>query len=86
MREAAARMRAITGPEYEELSGAVAEPCYVDAGAAYGMTLFNWDAVANNVNRYLDEGDPLLLDLAMDFATDAAESGAEWRDLDAAAC
>lgn len=86
MASAADRMRAITGPEYDALTGAVAEPCYVDAGAAYGMTLFAWDAVANDVNRYLDEGDPALLDLAIDFAGDAAEGAAEWRELDAGAC
>ena len=86
MESRAAALRAITGPEYEVLSGAVTEPCYVDAGAAYGMTLFNWDAAANNVNRYLDEGDPALLEMALDFASDATESGVEWRELDPDAC
>lgn len=86
MNDAAAAVRAITVPEWDALTGAVAEPCYEDAGAAYGMTIFNWDAAANNVNRFLDEADSLLLELAVDFATEAATSAAAWRDLDAVAC
>ncbi|MCV0377534.1 hypothetical protein [Microbacterium sp.] len=86
MRRAADAIRGITGPEWEALAGAVTEPCYEDAGAAYGMTIFNWDAAANNVNRFLGESDPLLLELAADFASDAVASAAQWRDLDADAC
>jgi hypothetical protein len=76
----------IAQPEIDALSGAVAEACYTDAGAAYGMAIFNWDIAAGYVRRYLLEPDPRLLELAADSARDAAESGAEWRRLDASAC
>jgi hypothetical protein len=86
METAALAVRDIVGPETDALFGLVAEPCYTDPGAAYGMTIFNWGAVADNVMRFLDEGDPLTLELAADFAEDAADSGTEWRRLDADAC
>lgn len=76
----------IAQPEIDALSGAVAEACYTDAGAAYGMAIFNWDIAAGYVRRYQLESDPQLLELAVDSARDAAESGAEWRRLDASAC
>jgi len=81
---AAEAVRVITVPETEVLLDAVAEPCDTDAGAA--MTISNWDLAANSVLRYLDEGDPLLLEVAADFATDAVASATEWRRVDGTAC
>ena len=86
MRDAADLVSDITGAETDALFGAVAEPCYADAGAAYGMTIFNWGVAAGNVLRYLDEQNDGALALAVDFAGDAIDSASEWRRLDETAC
>lgn len=86
LRAAAEKLYEMTTAESEELYGLVAEPCYTDAGAAYGMTVFNWQATAQHLLRLLDDGDENAAALAGDFGSDAIESTEEWRRLDATAC
>lgn len=86
VRAAAEQLQEMTAAETEALFDVVTEPCYTDAGAAYGMTIFNWEVTANNLLRYLDAGEEDARAVAADFAGDAIESAAEWRRLDATAC
>lgn len=86
MKTTANELSAITDPQMEALEDAVAEPCYVEAGAAFGTTLSNWNLAASNVERYVAEGDTLNLEIALDFAADAVDTAEEWRHLDATAC
>ncbi len=83
--DAASALVAITSPELDALTDAVADSCFEDAGAAYGLALSWADSAAYKAIEWADGGAPGSLDLAAEYLTDAAKSVLDFDRLDSQA-